>query len=249
MNSEDLVIELRNTIDLIRRDGTTVLDERSIPVLEAAINEVKEPCEDCIDREALMDIEYEDVIDVHGKQYVRLMEVADKTIKMPTVRPLSSTDDCEPCEDVAKERYEDLCEYFGDMKDILKSREEFKKWLERIKWHIRKAEELYEKYEYPKESCEDCISRKEALKAMDWGWKKGIYPSNKIAALPPVTPAKKLGKWIYGEDNLGGTGRDGWYCNQCGHFEFWDYSSDMESARCNLPNYCPNCETKMEVEE
>ena len=99
MNSEDLVNELRNTIDLIRRDGTTVLDERSIPVLEAAIKEVKEPCEDCIDREALMDIEYEDVIDVHGKQYVRLMEVADKTIKMPTVRPLSSTDDCEPCED------------------------------------------------------------------------------------------------------------------------------------------------------
>ena len=46
-----------------------------------------------------MSIEYEDVIDVHGKQYVRLMEVADKTIKMPTVRPLSSTDDCDLCED------------------------------------------------------------------------------------------------------------------------------------------------------
>ena len=38
------------------------------------------------------------------------------------------------------------------------------------------------------EPCEDCISRKEALKMMDWGWKKGIYPSNKIAALPSVQP-------------------------------------------------------------
>ena len=48
----------------------------------------------------------------------------------------------EPCEDVAKECYEDLCRYFGDAKDILKNREDFKAWLDRIKWHIRKAEEL-----------------------------------------------------------------------------------------------------------
>lgn len=48
---------------------------------------------------------------------------------------------------VAQERYEDLCEYFGDAKVILKNREDFKAWLDRVKWHIRKAEELYEKYE------------------------------------------------------------------------------------------------------
>ena len=58
------------------------------------------------------------------------------------------------------------------------------------------------------------------------------------------TPQTKMGRWIYGEDNLG-TGRDGWYCNQCGHFEFWDYSSDMKSAKLNLPNPCPNCGAKM----
>lgn len=52
----------------------------------------------------------------------------------------------EPCTD-AQERYEDLCEYFGDAKDILKSRKDFKAWLERVEWHIHKAEELYEKSE------------------------------------------------------------------------------------------------------
>jgi predicted Zn-ribbon and HTH transcriptional regulator len=54
----------------------------------------------------------------------------------------------------------------------------------------------------------------------------------------------RKGRWIYGEDNLG-TGRDGWYCNQCAHFEFWDYSSDLKSAKLNLPNVCPNCGARM----
>lgn len=48
-------------------------------------------------------------------------------------------------EAIAQERYEDLCEYFGESKDILKNRDDFKEWLDRVKWHIRKAEELYEK--------------------------------------------------------------------------------------------------------
>jgi hypothetical protein len=48
----------------------------------------------------------------------------------------------EPCDDVAKDCYEELCRYFGDAKDILKNREDFKAWLDRIKWHIHKAEEL-----------------------------------------------------------------------------------------------------------
>lgn len=56
---------------------------------------------------------------------------------MPSVYPKS--------DNTAKERYEDLCEYFGEARTILESREEFKKWLERVKWHIKKAEELYEK--------------------------------------------------------------------------------------------------------
>ena len=55
---------------------------------------------------------------------------------------------------------------------------------------------------------------------------------------------RKKGKWIYGEDNPG-TGRDGWFCSECEHFEMWDYSADMKSAELNLPNFCPNCGAKM----
>lgn len=92
----------------------------------------------------------------------------------------------------------------------------------------------------------DTSGNNDVVKAMT-AWK------SYIEGLPPVTPKPKtakpkMGRWIYGEDNLG-TGRDGWYCNQCGHFEFWDYSSNMKSAKLNLPNPCPNCGVKMESEE
>lgn len=46
----------------------------------------------------------------------------------------------------AKERYEDLCEYFKDCSDkgmgILGDRKEFKAWLERLHWHVVKCDEL-----------------------------------------------------------------------------------------------------------
>ena len=61
-------------------------------------------------------------------------------------------------------------------------------------------------------------------------------------------PERKKGKWIYGEDNPG-TGRDGWFCSECEHFEMWDYSADMKSAELNLPNFCPNCGARMTEEE
>lgn len=59
---------------------------------------------------------------------------------------------------IIQERYEDLCDYFGDAKDILNSRDDFKAWLDRVKWHIRMAEELYKKYEQePKVGhCKEC---------------------------------------------------------------------------------------------
>lgn len=61
-------------------------------------------------------------------------------------------------------------------------------------------------------------------------------------------PERKKGKWIYGEDNPG-TGRDGWFCSECEHFEMWDYSADMKSAELNLPNFCPNCGARMTKED
>ena len=51
---------------------------------------------------------------------------------------------------LAIERYQDLVDYFGDKdiaKTILEDTEEFKKWLERIKWHVRKVDELARKLE------------------------------------------------------------------------------------------------------
>ena len=65
-----------------------------------------------------------------------------------------------------------------------------------------------------------------------------------ILDLPSAQPERKTGRWIYGEDNPG-TGRDGWFCSECEHFEMWDYSADMKSAELNLPNFCPNCGARM----
>ena len=108
----------------------------------------------------------------------------------------------------------------------------------------------------------DVISRQAAIEAID-----KIFPADPmrndytqgitcgaalaeeyIKQLPSAQPQRKRGKWIYGEDNPG-TGRDGWFCSKCGHFELWDYSADMKSAELNLPNYCPNCGADMRGEQ
>lgn len=99
------------------------------------------------------------------------------------------------------------------------------------------------------EPCDDCIKREDALMCLTGEWTESTDELihrfiRRIRKLPPVAPAEKVGKWIYREDNLG-RGRDGWYCNQCRHFEFWDSSLDMKSAKFNLPNFCPNCGAKM----
>ena len=81
--------------------------------------------------------------------------------------------------------------------------------------------------------CEDCISREEALKIMDWGWKNGIYPSNKIAAIPSVTPQPKTGHWIRMK------AYEKWGCSECYTVFRFTFKEHY---------YCPNCGAKMEVE-
>lgn len=47
--------------------------------------------------------------------------------------------------DLVQERYQDLIEYFGDKetaKIILEDKKEFKAWLERVKWYVKRADEL-----------------------------------------------------------------------------------------------------------
>lgn len=46
---------------------------------------------------------------------------------------------------IEEKRYKDLQEYFSNKdcaKAILENDDEFKKWLERLKWHIKKCDEL-----------------------------------------------------------------------------------------------------------
>ena len=89
----------------------------------------------------------------------------------------------------------------------------------------------------------DLISR-QALCEYALNQKDKNITANDIMRFPSAQPERERGRWIYGEDNLG-TGRDGWFCSECGHFELWDYSADMKSAELNLPNYCPNCGADM----
>lgn len=106
---------------------------------------------------------------------------------------------------IAEERYQDLVEYFGDKdiaKCVLEDREEFKKWLERVRWHTKKVDELARKLEQqPSENCEynrgyrdgydkgnlngyelrkseekkseDCVSRQAVIEALNHHWLSG----------------------------------------------------------------------------
>lgn len=77
--------------------------------------------------------------------------------------------------DLAQERYQDLIEYFGDekvAKTILESKKEFKAWLERLRWNVKRVDELAEELQQIKVATKNdlavvCIDRAELLKAMD----------------------------------------------------------------------------------
>lgn len=146
-----------------------------------AENNVSQPCEDAISRKAVINQIFYST-DNNG-DVVLGSALRERIASLPSVTPQEPT--------LAQERYEDLCEYFGDAKDILNSREDFKAWLDRVKWHIHKAEELYEKYE--QEPCEDVISRqavldkKELIELEDGQSFYYISPED-VETLPSVNP-------------------------------------------------------------
>lgn len=156
----------------------------------------------------------------------------------------------EPCDDIAQERYKDLCEYFGGAKDILKSREDFKAWLGRVKWHIRKAEELYEKYEYKKEPCDDAVSRQYLIDIAAKDGAYGYVSAHDIVTAPSVTQksdnkyrkeakrwknkwlkSQKSGKWIYRRG-------DKYSCSKCGTTTSVDEAGIDEKP---MYKFCPYC--------
>lgn len=80
---------------------------------------------------------------------------------------------------------------------------------------------------------EDCISRNEAIaRALGLclgGHYNTIMVVDMIKDLPPVTPTRKVGKWVkksqYGND----------YCSECNY----------EHCGYGYPKYCPNCGAEM----
>lgn len=82
------------------------------------------------------------------------------------------------------------------------------------------------------ETCEDCISRVEALRNLAFTDSKDeVY--RMIQELSSVTPKPKTGHWVDG------------HCSECGcdvpaYIIDWKWQKDMDAK------YCPNCGIKME---
>lgn len=95
---------------------------------------------DCISRQAALDEgdEWIDTFDGDGDTDIRR---ALRLFKGGLKRLPSAGH-----ESYAKDRYEDLCEYFGNnektIRAILHDRKEFKEWLERMKWHVVECDRL-----------------------------------------------------------------------------------------------------------
>lgn len=150
---------------------------------------------------------------------------------------------------LAIERYQNLVDYFDDedaAKTILGDEEEFNKWLKRIKWHVKKADELARKLE--KESCKDAISRKAMLDYQQY--LHGKMPNEEnyklwefIKDLPPVIPQKK-GKWVLNDyQGVQAVGFQTYHCSECGREISSKYHGKMMLLE-KFP-YC-HCGAKME---
>jgi len=104
------------------------------------------------------------------------------------------------------------------------------------------------------ELCEDCISRKGIIEkayqeqeGMDEPYKDfGVMVDWLASKMPPVTPARKKGKWI--PDDV-----EGWMIWKCHCSECNKYPNELIDGTeswwlCRYPAYCPDCGAEMEVE-
>jgi hypothetical protein len=95
-------------------------------------------------------------------------------------------------------------------------------------------------------ACEDCIDR-QYLVDKATSWDKHFDDSERYVSLtdiqnaPPVTPAEKVGHWTREliRNEKGGCIGAKMICSRCGN----------DNRHDEYMNYCPNCGTKMEVEE
>lgn len=145
-----------------------------------------------------------------------------------------------------------MIEYFGDekaAKTILESRQGFRSWLERLRWNVKRADELARELEQTKQTTKndleiDCISRKfmRDLGATCIAYrndKQELIPIISIDLLPSVTPQEpKVGHWIEQEN-----WEDIYYeCSECGEAFCLMDGTPTE----NMYNFCPNCGVRME---
>lgn len=180
------------------------------------MEEQPEVCANCIDREAALKLFY-DYKEQHSEDkkkypmnYGTLCDMIRWIRELPSVLPKADKptiidwNNCHTPEqlesisttknDLAQERYQDLMEYFNDKevaKTILEDRKEFKAWLERLRWNVKRADELARELEQIKSTTKndlgvDCISRQKVLDLINADWK---YENLEIEInnLPPVT--------------------------------------------------------------
>ena len=107
----------------------------------------------------------------------------------------------------------------------------------------------------PVEECEDCVSLDAVIDVFDTWWAHNHESDNaieiledKLNALPPVTPAEKVGHWEWvqydSNPNIGN-----WHCSECRSIVI-EYVSKEKKGDIPLYKYCPQCGCKIqEVEE
>ena len=134
----------------------------------------------------------------------------------------------------------------------------FEIWLPIIKMGVKSIPECSEALDMAikalkQESCDDCIRREDALMALTGEYKDSpieILPKaiKRINALPPVTPAEKVGQWEWEHESFTKNWGN-WHCSKCRKIIT---VCETDWAKINKPiyKYCPDCGAKMqEVEE
>lgn len=88
-------------------------------------------------------------------------------------------------------------------------------------------------------TCEDCISREEAIRIAEQGQIQGYeWQFKELCNLPPVIPQPKTGHWIM---------TNYYYTGAYGTIDYVECSCCGEES-LEEGDYCPNCGVKMEVE-
>ena len=103
---------------------------------------------------------------------------------------------------------------------------------ENIKTHITPKffQEVANALEAERETCEDAISREQAIKQCGFGM-TSLHIADNLRRLPSVTPQQRTGHWIKPKGKIKPFGDDTVQCDMCGFF------TDVD---CYY-NFCPNC--------